>query len=320
MHDERLERRRRTRRRAHARRARSTRARHELVQRGRPRRPRPPRPRARARRCRRPGGSARPALLDQVSAQRARAPRRASVASASSTSTFVRRLASGVRSSCDASATSWRCASTRPLERLEHRVERVREPAELVVGRRPSMRSSRIRRRGDRLGRLREPPHGPQRRARDHAAQHRREHDAADATIASRIEQPAQHVVDLVQRPGDLIAPPAPGRRREHAQVRARRPARPRAHLRRRRPRDAGRGRTPGIVALGRPGRSRPVGGDELHVALGAAEARLPTARGRDRAARPRTAAALGEVAPRARARSRSESSTSPRSFARTAT
>ena len=41
----------------------------------------------------------------------------ASVSPAPSTSTFVRRLVSGVRSSCEASATSWRCARDRVLER-----------------------------------------------------------------------------------------------------------------------------------------------------------------------------------------------------------
>ncbi len=54
---------------------------------------------------------------------------------------FVRRLVIGVRSSCEASATSWRWARTdsssasrEPCEPLDHRVEAGRELADLVVG------------------------------------------------------------------------------------------------------------------------------------------------------------------------------------------
>ena len=46
---------------------------------------------------------------------------------------FVRRLVSGVRSSCDASATSWRWARVDSSSAREHRVELAREPAELVL-------------------------------------------------------------------------------------------------------------------------------------------------------------------------------------------
>ncbi len=53
---------------------------------------------------------------------------------------LVRRLVTGVRSSCDASATSWRCEVTeassccaRALEPLEHLVEASRQLADLVV-------------------------------------------------------------------------------------------------------------------------------------------------------------------------------------------
>ena len=48
---------------------------------------------------------------------------------------FVRRLVSGVRSSCDASATSCALRARRLLEGGEHRVEARGEPAELVVAR-----------------------------------------------------------------------------------------------------------------------------------------------------------------------------------------
>ena len=54
---------------------------------------------------------------------------------------FVRRLVTGVRSSCEASATSWRCARTdssssarEPCEPLEHVVEARRQLPDLVVG------------------------------------------------------------------------------------------------------------------------------------------------------------------------------------------
>ena len=46
---------------------------------------------------------------------------------------FVRTLVSGVRSSCDASATSWRCALVDSSTRSEHRVEARRQAAELVL-------------------------------------------------------------------------------------------------------------------------------------------------------------------------------------------
>ena len=53
---------------------------------------------------------------------------------------FVRSDVTGVRSSCDASATSWRWAcdgvverAARALERVEHRVEALRHPPDLVV-------------------------------------------------------------------------------------------------------------------------------------------------------------------------------------------
>ena len=67
--------------------------------------------------------------------------------SRASTSMFVRRLVSGVRSSCEASATSWRCARAESSSAREHRVEARREPAQLVVAGRTSMRCERSPRR-----------------------------------------------------------------------------------------------------------------------------------------------------------------------------
>ena len=53
---------------------------------------------------------------------------------------FMRRLVTGVRSSCEASATSWRCACTEASsaliessQRVEHRVEAARQAPDLVL-------------------------------------------------------------------------------------------------------------------------------------------------------------------------------------------
>ena len=61
-----------------------------------------------------------------------RGPRAGSSLPPASTSMFVRRLVSGVRSSCEASATSRRCASCDDCERREHLVEARGQPADLV--------------------------------------------------------------------------------------------------------------------------------------------------------------------------------------------
>ena len=50
------------------------------------------------------------------------------------TSTVVRIVASGLRSSWDASDTNWRWRSLRGVEPVEHVVHRVRQPGDLVVG------------------------------------------------------------------------------------------------------------------------------------------------------------------------------------------
>ena len=54
-----------------------------------------------------------------------------------STSMFVRTLVSGVRSSCDASATSWRCARVDSSSAPSIVLKLDGEPTELVVARRP---------------------------------------------------------------------------------------------------------------------------------------------------------------------------------------
>ena len=60
-------------------------------------------------------------LLHHVVEQRARAGAGGSPSPSRSTSAFVRSAVTGVRSSCEASATSWRCAARRGLEPLERR-------------------------------------------------------------------------------------------------------------------------------------------------------------------------------------------------------
>ena len=60
---------------------------------------------------------------------------------------FVRRLVSGVRSSCEASATSWRCAPPRLLERPEHRVEARARAGRARRGRATSIREAQVARR-----------------------------------------------------------------------------------------------------------------------------------------------------------------------------
>ena len=57
----------------------------------------------------------------------------AEASACASRSRLVRSEVSGVRSSCPASATSCRCRCLRGGQRSEHRVERVRQPGDLVV-------------------------------------------------------------------------------------------------------------------------------------------------------------------------------------------
>ena len=87
--------------------------------------------------------------------RRSRSSGRQPVGRAASTSMFVRRLVSGVRSSCEASATScrWRCCAE-SLERVEHRVE-ADAPSRPSSSspRRPAIRCAEVARLGDVLGR-----------------------------------------------------------------------------------------------------------------------------------------------------------------------
>ena len=97
---------------------------------------------------------------------------------------FVRRLVTGVRSSCEASATSWRCGdSSAAPSSVEHRVEARRQPADLVVAaasiRRP--RSSVA----DVLGGLGQLGHRRDHRRENSAPERGRERGAADASTSS---------------------------------------------------------------------------------------------------------------------------------------
>ena len=93
----------------------------------------------------------------------------------------MRAAVSGVRSSCDASATRRRCAPTDVLERREHRVESRREPAELVAAvDRDAL--GQVAGLGDRLGGRRQAANRPQRRGGDERRERGRDRDpdAAD--------------------------------------------------------------------------------------------------------------------------------------------
>ena len=139
-----------------------------------------------------------------------------------STSMFVRRLVSGVRSSCDASATSWRWAS------------RERSSAASIVlnaaPRRPissscrptSMRRDEVLGRGDVLGLGGQPRASARRAARDGEAQPAGERDAAEADGQQDDAQPLERAVDLGERArDDQLAPLTGPARDEDAQVRA---------------------------------------------------------------------------------------------------
>ena len=96
---------------------------------------------------------------------------------------FVRMLVTGVRSSCEASATSRRCTradSSSLLDRLvehgEHRVEAAREAAELVAAALIDPLAE-IPRLGDVADGRGQPAHRRERRAGDEPAEQRRERD-----------------------------------------------------------------------------------------------------------------------------------------------
>ena len=183
---------------------------------------------------------------------------------------LARAEATGVRSSCEASATSCRCAVT----------ERVRASS-IVLKARASRPSSSDRRRvgafaevagaGDPLGVVRQASHGSQRRACDGEAQRAGERHGGERDEEEEEPDPRECVVDLGQRPGDLggrvVVEPCGVDADDGSRRRWRRGRTPDAGLRRRRPprRSAG-----GCVP--RRGGDLAVPVDELDVARGAAE------------------------------------------------
>ena len=121
---------------------------------------------------------------------------------------FVRRLVSGVRSSCDASATSWRCARVDSSSAAEHRVEARREPAQLVAVRSTSIRSERspvtLTRSAVSVSRVT----GRERGARDEQPEHGRDGDPARRDEQEDHAEPLERLVDLGQRSRDLHGRP----------------------------------------------------------------------------------------------------------------
>ena len=106
----------------------------------------------------------------------------------------MRTAVSGVRSSCDASATSRRCAPTDSLECLEHLVEPRRQAAELVVAAHLDALGQ-VARRGDALGGGRQAPDRPERRGRDERREPCGERDADAADQEDPEPDPAERAV-----------------------------------------------------------------------------------------------------------------------------
>ena len=133
---------------------------------------------------------------------------------------MVRRLARGVRSSCDASATSWRCDST---DRCSASRVVLKEPASRPSSSSPS--PSRRRRGssapGDGHGALREARHGAQRPSRDDPSQQGPHRHACAAHAEEHRAQAVQQGVNLPQRAGHLDRGAGAEGRREHPQMAA---------------------------------------------------------------------------------------------------
>ena len=124
---------------------------------------------------------------------------------------FVRKLVSGVRSSWDASATSWRCARGRFLEGSEHGVEARREAAQLVpaVCVDPLGEVARVR---DLLARLGEAPHRCERGSRDEEPERCGDPDPSGRDQEQEERDPIERVMDIRQRLCDLERVPTPVR------------------------------------------------------------------------------------------------------------
>ena len=138
---------------------------------------------------------------------------------------FVRRLVTGVRSSCEASATSWRCACTEASSALIERSERVEHGVEAAA---PAARSrppdgldppAEVLRRADVLGGLGQALERLHGRAGHQAAEQGRQRDAADDEQREDQAQARQQAVDFGQRLGELHGASAAERLGEDAQV-----------------------------------------------------------------------------------------------------
>ena len=188
-----------------------------------------------------PGPSARSPAGPRRAARAGRSPRRPSAARPrapraccsprSASSSSVRRIASGVRSSWMASETNARSRANAASSRREHLVERAPEAADLVVGRRHRQPPARLAG-GDRGGAAAHPLDRPQRGGGE-----RRSRRAEAISSASgppigeqrvqRVERVARAARATRRRPPRPAAPPrAPGRassRRSRAPRRARR-------------------------------------------------------------------------------------------------
>ena len=142
---------------------------------------------------------------------------------------FVRRLVTGVRSSCEASATSWRCAWTEASSALIE-CSSASSIALKLVARRPissspvsSIRPLRSWVQRDVLGRLGEALQRQHGGAGDQPSEQRRERDPADVEQREDQAQAAEQAVDFGQRLGVLDGAPGAERLGEDAQVRCRR-------------------------------------------------------------------------------------------------
>ena len=207
-----------------------------------------------------------PELLDDVARGSAAAPPRAGRGRRWSTSMFVRRLVSGVRSSCEASATSCRCAfsdrssaSSIVLKLSARRESSSRPFASIRLSRScvsVTCSVARVSRRtGASAARATTSPSAPAMR------------DPAERDEQEQQAQVRERAVDLGERARDLERDPAAERGGQHAQVVAvdRRVAEGRA----RSPRGDARGRASSPAGRGCSGRGADdaARGDELHVA-----------------------------------------------------
>ncbi len=131
--------------------------------------------------------------------------------SAASSSRFARMLVSGVRSSCEASATKrrWRSSASSVSVRAwpsarEHLLERARQVGDLVVRYRLRQLHVRVARARDRLGRLGEPRDRRDRTPREREPGQQREHRSAEHADEQEQLDPRQRVLEVVDGLGVL--------------------------------------------------------------------------------------------------------------------